>query len=73
MNILWNDKDALIFYTTTKGSFEGEQIVEVVTGSIFLYKQYAYYNYMVEELSQNNPLKVAQELLNSAKATKEQY
>jgi len=73
MNILWNDKDALIFYTTTKGSFEGEQIVEVVTGSIFLYKQYAYYNYMVEKLSQNNPLKVAQELLNSAKATKEQY
>lgn len=73
MNILWNDKDALIFYTTAKGSFEGEQIVEVITGSTFLYKQYAYYSYIVEELNQNNPLKVAQELLNSAKATKEQY
>jgi hypothetical protein len=73
MNILWNDKDALIFYTTTKASLEGEQIVEVITGSTFLHKQYAYYSYIVEEISQNNPLKVAQELLNSAKATKEQY
>ena len=73
MNILWNDKDALIFYTTSKGSFDGEQITEVVTGSTFLHKQYAYYNYIYEKISQNNPLKVAQELLNSAKATKGQY
>jgi len=73
MNVLWNDKDALIFYTTAKSNFEGQQIIEVVTGSMFLHKQHVYYSYIYEELSQNNPLKVAQQLLNSAKATKEQY
>lgn len=69
-NILWNDENALIFYTTSKASSYGKSITEVITGSIFLHNQYAYYNYIVEQLNENNPLKVAQYLLNSAKATK---
>ena len=72
-NILWNDKDALIFYTTAKSKIGDKEIIEVITGSIFLNKQYAYYSYIVENYSQNNALKVAQELLGSAKATKGQY
>ena len=72
-NILWNDKDALIFYTTAKSKIEGKKIIEVITGSIFLNQQHAYYSYIVEKHGQNNALKVAQELLNSAKATKGQY
>ena len=72
-NIIWNDKDALIFYTTAKSNIEGKKIIEVITGSVFLNQRYAYYSYIIENHSENNALKVAQELLNSAKATKGQY
>ncbi len=68
--ILWNDQNALIFFTKAEANLEGKKIFEVITGSIFLHKKYVYYNYIFENKKKFNSLKIAQKLLVSAKSTK---
>ena len=69
-NKVWDDENALIFYTTAKSVVKNKDIIEVITASVLLYKQYAVYNYIYENYGEHKPLKNAQLLLNAAKLTK---
>ena len=69
-NILWQDENALIFYTTAKSKVNNDDLIEVVTSSLMLYQQYPIYNYIFEKHGNANPLKNAQLYLKSAKIIK---
>ena len=68
--ILWQDENALIFYTTTKSKVNNDDLIEVVTSSVMLYQQYPIYNYIFEKHGNDNPLKNAQLFLKTAKIIK---
>ena len=69
-NKVWDDENSLIFYTTAKSVVNNKDIIEVITASVLLYKQYGVYNYIYENYGEDKPLKNAQLLLNAAKSTK---
>ncbi len=68
--LVWEDKNALIFYTNIQANIEGQKFIEEVTGSTILFNGYQFSMYIYDKKGAQNSLHNSQLLLNAAKSTK---